>query len=155
MIKLLVNLVVILNLGLNRDISAANLESAAERYGPLKRIVRYEWPNKRKWLVEFDFSPFGKGWVNHDTVMGLNYIWSNLELLGLIQEIRYFKGCFNPRPVAGTSYPSYHSYGLACDFIPKTGKFSTEFVNLWELYGWCHGRAFNDEMHFSFGKYEC
>ena len=128
-------------------------ENAKKRYGPLKPA--YEWAERDKWLTRYDFGPnLGFGYINRDLVPVLDRVWTSLELTGLIKEITAFRGCYSPRPVSGTMYPSYHAYGLACDF--NNGPFSEQFIRIWEEIGWCWGGRFSrpDPMHFSY-KGEC
>jgi len=129
------------------------IQEAEERYGKLKKIVRYEWPQEKKWLTSVEFGAFGKGWVNKDIKDRLEQVWTLLELRGLTSEIQSFQGCYNPRPIAGTERPSFHAYGLACDFIPKDYLgYTEEFISVWRGAGWCTGERFSDPMHFSMGE---
>jgi len=135
----------------------SGLRSAERRYGKLERRIRYDWAERKEWLKRIDLGRLGIGYINRDLYPSLSFIITELELLGLIDEVLVFKGCYSPRPVRGTSYPSHHAYGLACDFIPKLSRgYSDEFIRVWEKWGWCHGRRFRDkdEMHFSRG-WEC
>ena len=132
-----------------------DLTEIGKRYGELDRQIKYEWEDKTKWLVEYEFPSLGKGWVNKDILPRIEAVMARINMLGLDLEIDRFAGCYNPRGVRGQEdTPSLHAYGLACDFFPVKDKFSNEFVRVWTDEGFCHGRSFNDEIHFSYG-HEC
>ena len=136
-------------------IKKAGWKHAEERYGKLKKVttIKYKWPEEKMWLVPIKFGKFGTGYVNRDIKIRLELVWLKLEILGLVEEISSFQGCYNPRPIRGTETPSYHAYGLACDFVPKDLLgYSEEFITLWKNAGFCVGQGFNDPMHFSYGE---
>ena len=131
---------------------AKTIQIAEDRYGKL----HYEWPAADKWLVKFQFpAGLGVGYINRDAAPSLRLIFRELERTFLIQELTYFQGCYNPRPIRNTYKPSTHSYGLACDFNNK--RFSSQFIEVWTKRGWCWGGHWKvpDLMHFSYGGFEC
>lgn len=137
-----------------------SINEANYRYGPLQE---YQIPNQSRTLTKLDLSKVLPGksdniYVNKDMVLPLFFVITELKEKGLIDEIRFFAGCYNPRPVRNKTTPSAHAFGLACDFpLLDLGKqaYSEEFTQVWERYGFCSGHRFGDPMHFSYAKWEC
>lgn len=137
-----------------------SITEADYRYGPL---TEYQLPNQARTLMKIDLSKFLPGrsdnvYINRDMALPLLFVLIELEEKGLLNEIKYFAGCYNPRPVRGQTKPSAHAYGLACDFpLLNVGQYSysDRFIETWENFGFCSGHRFGDRMHFSYTQWEC
>ena len=158
MIKLA--LIAALTIGpLTESVHHQSLEQAALRYGPL--TSDYMMVNKEEWIVKFRPELFGlklktNMMVNKDLVIPLSIVFTELAVLGLLDEITLTFGCFAPRSVRGENRPSVHAYGLGCDFDNKF--YTPNFIAVWEKYGFVWGGRWPgkryDPMHFSFGSWE-
>jgi len=101
--------------------------------------------------------PFKRMYVNKDLVPYLDAVFVKLIEKDLFKELKTFDGCWNIRPIRGTTDKwSMHTFGVAIDLNasenPLGGpvKFSEEFLQCWRDVGWTCGADFKrvDSMHF-------
>jgi hypothetical protein len=100
----------------------------------------------------------GVGFWGHELLQTeLPRVFETLIARNLIIGLKTFDGCWNVRPMSGSSKSlSVHSWGLALDFNaaqnPYGGKitFSDEMIIAWADCGWESGAIWNtpDGMHF-------
>lgn len=112
----------------------------------------------------FPSLPFRRIYCNKDIVEPLKRVFTRLQSIGKLSEIKTFDGCFLVRYIRGyetQKIPSLHSYGIAVDFnaaengLGKPVKFSPEFLQAWRDEGWVCGADFKrlDGMHFQYTKH--
>lgn len=76
---------------------------------------------------------------------------------GLWSLIRTYDGIYNDRSIAGSGKKSTHAWGIAIDLNAKTnrtnpGDMDPRLIAAFEQYGFTHGRAFGDPMHFQYAS---
>jgi hypothetical protein len=109
-----------------------------------------------------------KIYCNKNIKIQLLAVLDDLVKEKLIEEIKSFDGCFNPRYIRGLEFKkilSNHAYGIALDFNAvdnplgktrlqniedKKNPWSQDFINIWRKHGWTNGYEFSrgDGMHF-------
>lgn len=103
-------------------------------------------------------------WMNKDAEQPFLAVMRELVDSGLIEELKTYDGCYNPRLMRGLRTASVHSWGLAFDFNARQnplgkapyqpGMFSREFVAVWKRHGFTAGADFgrgrSDAMHFEY-----
>lgn len=95
-------------------------------------------------------------YCNKDLVKPLEQAFKNLIERGFVNELKTWDGCFNIRPMRGSTIPSLHSWGIAVDVnafengLGKTPKLSSRFVKCFADAGfdWGGDWARKDGMHF-------
>lgn len=96
-------------------------------------------------------------YCNVDLVAPLSEAFKSLIETGLVTELKTWDGCFNIRPMRGsTTIMSLHSWGIAVDVnafenqIGSVGKLSDGFIQCFKQSGFNHGGDFRrpDPMHF-------
>jgi len=101
--------------------------------------------------------PFKRMYVNKDLIPYLDKVFVNLIEKDLFKELKTFDGCWNIRPIRGTTDKwSMHTFAVAIDvnasLNPLGGpvNFSPEFLQCWRDSGWTCGADFKrlDGMHF-------
>lgn len=102
-------------------------------------------------------APFKRIYCNRELIPCLNNTFLTLIEKDLFKELKTFDGCWNVRPIRGTTDRwSTHSFGVAIDINAKENplggpiKFSEEFLQVWRDTGWKCGADFKrlDGMHF-------
>jgi hypothetical protein len=102
-------------------------------------------------------APFKRMYVNKDLVPYLDKVFETLIEKDLFKELKTYDGCWNIRPIRGTTDKwSMHTFGIAIDINasenPLGGpvNFSPEFLQCWRDSGWTCGADFKrlDGMHF-------
>ena len=144
---------------------------ASARYGAIESGM---WPDVGKWCALIELPPFMANVKNSLTGFPVSHLYLNIDMrapllaalnsvnnAGLISEIRTFDGCYNCRPVRGSSPPEWssHSWALAIDLNAKENQLGTHgnmhprVVSAFEAIGFKWGGRFNrlDPMHFSWG----
>lgn len=101
-------------------------------------------------------APFKRMYVNKDIIPYLDNAFIKLIEKDLFKELKTFDGCWNIRPIRGTTDKwSMHTFALAVDFNSKENplggpiEFSEEFLQCWRDTGWTCGADFKnvDGMH--------
>lgn len=96
-------------------------------------------------------------YCNKDLIVPLSKAFKTLIETGCVEELKTWDGCFNIRPIRGTSKSmSLHSWGIAVDMnafenqLGQVSKFSSEFVHCFLDNGFDWGGNFSrlDPMHF-------
>lgn len=144
--------------------------AAVERYGRVY-LASGAWPDEPKWMRLFSIPEWVDRWINSATGYPTRRIYCNKDIheplrmaldhlrnRDLLHELDTFDGCFNIRPVRGSSQVSTHAYGLAIDLNAKANpldghvSLSPAFVACWTDAGWDWGGTFKrrDGMHFSY-----
>jgi hypothetical protein len=152
-----------------------NRKECEDRYGPVTRENnKITWKNEAKHCAILSIpEDIASKWINTATGKPTLRIYSNrdihkplilalllLKKRGLLDELKTFDGCYNPRLVRGGSSPSYHSWGIAIDLNAKENPLnakpvlSKEFVRCWEEAGWVWGGNWSrpDGQHFQYVK---
>lgn len=100
--------------------------------------------------------PFKKIYCNKDLIPYLDRAFKTLIERDLFKELKTFDGCWNIRPIRGTTDKwSMHTFAVAIDLNAGENKlggpqtFSDEFIKAWEDSGWTAGAKFKriDPMH--------
>lgn len=105
--------------------------------------------------LEIGFIP-KRIYCNKDLVAPLEQAFKNLIQRGFVNELKTWDGCFNIRPMRGSTIPSLHSWGIAVDVnafengLGKTPKLSPGFVKCFHDAGFDWGGLWDrkDGMHF-------
>lgn len=101
--------------------------------------------------------PFKKIYCNKDLIPYLDKVFVRLIEKDLFKELKTFDGCWNIRPIRGTTDKwSMHTWAIAIDInaednkLGEVGKLSQEFLQCWRDTGWTCGADFErrDFMHF-------
>lgn len=149
-------------------------EEAVRRYGPID-LAHGHWPNQSQWMTMLEI-PQGwfPDWCVADSKVPVTHIFLNKDIhdpllaaltnihnLGIGHELKTYDGCFNVRPVRGSSLMSTHAYGLGLDFNAATNPMSSVLHSTWSQafikcmtdqgFAWggnFHGRK--DPMHWSY-----
>lgn len=135
---------------------------------PRQALDRYGSPVHETAMVLWDVPDVmtrsaipGRIYVNRDMRGPLAQAIVNLIVRGCIDELKTWDGCFNIRPMRGSSQASLHSWGLAVDVnaswnamgAPST--LSEEFVMCWKDAGFDWGGDWEsrpDSMHFQLAR---
>lgn len=148
--------------------------AAIKRYGKID-FNKGVWPDEHKWMKLLEIPEgLAPNWKVMDLDKPVKRIYCNIDihapLIAALEalkkhdlhlKLKTFDGCFNIRPVRGSTSVSTHSYGLSIDINAKTNPMgyrlktdmSKEFVKCFTDQGFDWGGAWwgrKDPMHFSY-----
>lgn len=101
--------------------------------------------------------PFTRIYCNREIISLLDQTFLVLDIMGLLDELKTYDGCWNIRKIRGSETKwSVHSFGLALDFNAELNPlgaeptFTPRFLDLMQACGWTCGARFarKDGMHF-------
>lgn len=141
---------------------------ALQKYGAIENNI---WPDEAKHMAILRFPNLGLPWINSITGQKCDHIYmnkdmfqpfitamENLQLAGLVDDLKTMDGCFEIRDIRGIpGQLSAHSYGMAVDINAKENPlgspsaFDPAFVKCFTDAGFTWGGTFSriDGMHFS------